>query len=117
MTAQRPPPAIPKEVRIAKGGDALVVLWQDGHQEVVPFAFLRGACPCATCKGSHRQIDLSRVVPKPGVSLVDYETLGRYALRLLWSDAHQTGIYTYTYLRSLCRCPECHPPTEGTAVP
>lgn len=107
MTSPSPNIPIPKELRIAEQDDALVVEWQDGHQEVLPFAYLRGACPCAACKGHHRRVDVSKIEPKPGVFLVEHQVQGRYAVRLLWSDAHYTGIYTYEYLRSLCRCAEC----------
>ena len=81
--------------------------WQDGHVERLPFAYLRGACPCAACKGDHRQIDIRTITPKSGVFLVEQQAQGRYALRLLWSDAHYTGIYTYDYLRALCPCEVC----------
>ncbi|MBI4201698.1 MAG: DUF971 domain-containing protein [Chloroflexi bacterium] len=105
-TASAPVPE-PRRLSTPEGEDALVIEWQDDHLERLPFDYLRGACPCVTCKGSHREVDISRIIPKPGVFLVEYQNQGRYALRLLWSDAHYTGIYTYTYLRSLCPCAEC----------
>ena len=102
--SQRP---VPQEIRLSEEEGTLYIRWQDGHQGVYPFNHLRGACPCATCKGHHREIDLAQVVPKEGVFLVDYQTQGHYALRFLWSDTHETGIYTYQFLRSLCRCEQC----------
>ena len=97
----------PEEIRLAEGTNILAIRWDDGHESPYPFSYLRGACPCAGCKGHHRKVDIASIQPKEGVFLVDYETQGRYALRLLWSDAHQTGIYTYDYLRAICRCGEC----------
>jgi DUF971 family protein len=35
------------------------------------------------------------------------ELVGRYALQIHWSDGHSSGIYTFTYLRTLCPCTEC----------
>ena len=35
------------------------------------------------------------------------EPVGRYALRPVWRDGHDTGLFTYEYLRELCPCPEC----------
>jgi len=35
------------------------------------------------------------------------ELVGRYAVQIHWSDGHATGIYTFSYLRNLCPCPEC----------
>jgi DUF971 family protein len=31
-------------------------------------------------------------------------------LLIKWNDGHSTGIYSFDYLRSICPCPECHPP-------
>jgi DUF971 family protein len=39
--------------------------------------------------------------------VIDWMPVGNYAVRLLWSDAHETGIYNYDYLRAICRCNEC----------
>ncbi|MGZ3475873.1 MAG: gamma-butyrobetaine hydroxylase-like domain-containing protein, partial [Polyangiales bacterium] len=38
------------------------------------------------------------------------EPVGDYALALEWGDGHNTGIYTFRYLRDLCRCSQCVPP-------
>lgn len=107
MTSPKTPAPVPRAVRRNDEEEALVVEWQDGHLERLPFAYLRGACPCAACKGDHRQRDIRTVTPKPGVFLVEHQPQGRYAIRLLWSDAHYTGIYTYDYLRALCPCEIC----------
>jgi DUF971 family protein len=40
---------------------------------------------------------------------VQIGVVGRYALSIEWSDRHDTGIYSYDTLRSLCPCPECQP--------
>ncbi len=81
----------------------LDIQWQDGSLCRLPMDFLRGACPCATCKGGHREVDLGQVTPVLGVYIVDLMPLGDYALRFLWSDSHHTGIYSFDYLRSLCQ--------------
>ncbi|MBI2855258.1 MAG: DUF971 domain-containing protein [Chloroflexi bacterium] len=49
--------------------------------------------------------------------MVDREEVGEYAARFLWSDAHDAGIYSYQYLRSLCRCPQCHPWSDYISGP
>jgi DUF971 family protein len=35
------------------------------------------------------------------------DVVGNYALHFTWSDGHNTGIYSYDYLRGLCQCPDC----------
>jgi DUF971 family protein len=37
------------------------------------------------------------------------QVVGRYALQLFWRDGHDTGIYSFELLRSLCECSECSP--------
>jgi len=41
--------------------------------------------------------------------LDDISTVGNYALQLKWFDGHDSGLYSYKYLRALCRCAECSP--------
>ena len=82
----------------------LRVEWSDGHESTHDFERLRWACPCATCRGEMGrpgmldQID--RLTPEQ-TELVDIQQVGRYAIQPIWEDGHDTGIYTYPYLRSL----------------
>ncbi len=90
----------------------LRIQWSDGHSSIYAMQQLRDACPCATCKaeraaGPHAR-DLLKPVPTLGaLESPTIEPVGRYALRIAWRDGHSTGIYPFTYLRSLCRCEEC----------
>jgi DUF971 family protein len=86
--------------------------WGDGHKGKYPHELLRGYCPCAGCQGheatvkflppSDNQLELEDIVP-----------VGNYALSLKWFDGHDTGIYSYKYLRELCACDECRPPGDA----
>ncbi len=77
------------------------VTWSDGHVSRYPWSYLRGWCPCAQCQG-HSGVRRFRKVTQ--VRLEHVSVVGRYALSLRWGDGHETGIYTYTYLRELCPC-------------
>jgi DUF971 family protein len=84
----------------------LGILWKDGHHSVYSFHHLRTSCPCATCNDLRQKfgpliVDATTIRPK-GI-----EPVGRYALNFLWNDGHQTGIYAWEFLRSLCPCAEC----------
>jgi DUF971 family protein len=35
------------------------------------------------------------------------ETIGHYAIQILWGDGHRTGIYPWKTLKALCECPIC----------
>ena len=97
---------IPKEIGRANQHD-LKITWQDGHESVYPARELRLACPCAGCvdemTGAIRLIATS--VPQ-SVQPLKVEVIGRYAISITWSDGHDTGIYAFERLRTLCPCCE-----------
>jgi DUF971 family protein len=101
------PVAVSKE-----GPDRLVIQWNDGHRSVYTWPHLRANCPCAGCREEHskppdpfRILKPSELVPLAPVRMVP---VGRYAYKIVWSDGHDSGIYTLEHLRSLCQCPQCH---------
>lgn len=92
---------IPKEIGRANQHD-VKIHWQDGHESVYLARELRLACPCAGCvdemTGQVRVIATS--VPQNVVPL-KIDLIGRYAISIQWSDGHNTGIYTFEYLKKL----------------
>ena len=120
-----PDPRIhPTRVKAPRNARVLGITWADGHASVYPHEILRGYCPCAGCQGHSGTI---RFVPggelearfKPGgdLELRDLGQVGNYALRFTWGDGHETGIYTFRYLRSLCQCDECRPAEQKDERP
>jgi DUF971 family protein len=109
----------PEKVRVLlTEGKGLEIDWQDGHKSAWNFAWLRDACPCATCVDE--RIKEGRKIgqphPKPTELLPMYKPLakpesahavGRYALQFNWLDGHSSGIYSWEYLRRNCQCQEC----------
>jgi len=104
----------PAKVRVDKsGGTGMVIEWKDGHTSSWNFAWLRAACPCATC---HEERDNAGRAPgiakaKPGSLLPMYEApprpvdvtpVGKYAIRFKWNDGHEAGLYSWDYLRNIC---------------
>jgi DUF971 family protein len=101
------------EIRHADINDAqqtLEVRWGDEHASVYPLKYLRAECPCANCRAER---DAARANPfhviktTPSAKVMDIEAVGRYALRFAWGDGHDTGIYTFEYLREICPCEAC----------
>jgi DUF971 family protein len=86
--------------------------WNDGHQSLIAMRTLRDACPCAGCKG---ETVLFRTYAPPGVDvntsgryeLKGIDQIGGYALKFLWADGHDMGLYTWEHLRDLCECDAC----------
>ena len=84
------------------------VVWNDGHKSFYDSKSLRINCGCAECveEWSQRKLLDPASVPSD-IRAEDYLMVGRYAIQLLWSDAHYTGIYPFDVLRMLCTCAEC----------
>ena len=90
-------------VGIAQAGpDRLRVDWQDGRQSLYVVRTLRLACRCAHCveEMTGRPLLREQDVPED-VRPVRISPVGRYGVQIAWSDGHDTGIYTFEYLRSL----------------
>ena len=118
-----PPDAVtPMKVRVKKTeGTGVEIDWKDGHRSAWTFSWLQNACPCATCHEDREQTGRPPGVAKPKEKtlLVMYEApvkplevtqVGKYALKFKWSDGHESGIYSWEYLRRMCRCAVCVKP-------
>jgi len=44
---------------------------------------------------------------KPAMKMLAVEPVGNYAIRINWSDGHNSGIYSYEHFRQICPCAEC----------
>ena len=97
--------ARPTGVKADRNERVLKISWDDGRESVYPFAGLRAACPCVECKGGHDNMggpadpSLVRDAPDNGVTVNNLQAMGAYALQFFWSDGHDSGIYTWDYLR------------------
>ena len=80
----------------------LKITWKDGHESIYPARKLRLLCPCANCKEemTGRPIIKEEKIPQD-VHPVKIHLTGRYAIRIDWSDGHNTGIFTFENLRSI----------------
>jgi len=118
----RPLPRIaitPEKVRVLLSeGKGLEIDWTDGHRSAWSFAWLREACPCATCVEERKNEGRKAGQPKskPASVLPMYapppkpasaHAVGRYAIQFNWLDGHSGGIYSWDYLRRVCQCQEC----------
>lgn len=90
----------PLEIRPLMVSRIMEVDWADGHTSRLTFEYLRVECPCAECKG-HTPDQAQVITGKEDVRVVDVAPVGNYAVQLHFSDGHNTGIFTWEYLRML----------------
>jgi DUF971 family protein len=94
----------PVEINHIKAKGVVRITWDDGHAGDYPQDFLRGWCPCAGCQGHGGGVKFH---PVPDAVLAQIGAVGNYAIQFFWQDGHETGIYTFEFLRALCPCAEC----------
>lgn len=107
-------PTTPAEIGPTPDGTALRIEWADGEEAVYRPRALRLACPCAGCVDEmtgRPLLDPDRVGTDVYPTEIRY--VGRYALQFMWSDGHNTGLYTYRYLRELWERRSVEGPGEG----
>lgn len=98
----------PVPERIHRDDREIVITWSADHVSHYPARELRLQCHCAICREemTGRPLLDPSAVPD-GVRPLGVELVGGYGIRIAWSDGHGTGIYTYRYLKELCRCERC----------
>lgn len=92
----------PVEIRLRKASRLLAVAFDDGSRFELPFEYLRVHSPSAEVKG-HGAGEGILVTGKEAVQVARIEPVGHYAVRLVFDDGHDTGLYTWDYLYELGR--------------
>ena len=99
-----------------KKDQQLEIDWQDGLKSVYSISLLRTMCPCAQCRvvreGSDPHDISPGAKPKPlltilpgnysdKITVTEAQMVGKYAIKLVFSDGHDSGIFSFEYLRQL----------------
>ena len=91
----------------------LEILWSAGQRVFYPSKLLRSKCPCASCAENRGESNHSKPLTgaaklrvlsatvEEELNLEKIWPVGNYALGMRWGDGHDSGIYTYTFLREL----------------
>lgn len=86
-------------------GNEVAIRWADGREDYYPMDQLRALSPSADNRGEPDIFGrIHGADPRtefPGVTVTGFEHIGRYAIRFIFSDGHQTGLYSYTYLQQI----------------
>jgi len=95
----------------------LIIRWQDGFEQRIPFRVLRDGCRCAHCQEDkhslYKPIEDSKPAKPTGelrvlsaaeahpVEITSMKPAGNYAYNIAFSDGHSSGIFSFELLRSL----------------
>ena len=90
----------PTELKLDKDKRVLTVSFDDGRSFALPAELLRVLSPSAEVQG-HSEEQRVTVAGKKSVGIVRLEPVGNYAVRIVFSDGHDTGLYVWEYLREL----------------
>ncbi|MEY3465277.1 MAG: hypothetical protein RL603_875 [Pseudomonadota bacterium] len=90
----------PLELRLRRASRMLEIVFADGARHALSFEFLRVHSPSAEVQG-HGPGQETLVTGKQDVGIRAIEPVGAYAVRLVFDDGHDSGLYSWKYLREL----------------
>lgn len=93
--------AVPTELRYHQDARELELVYADGRYRLSA-EFLRVYSPSAEVRGHGVGQEVLQI-GKRGVAITGIEPTGNYAIKLTFSDGHNTGLYTWPYLDELCQ--------------
>lgn len=85
------------------------IKWADAHEAIYENAYLRENCQCASCVDEWS--GKKRISPDDipvNIKSTEIKAVGQYAISIHWTDGHDTGIYPFDYLRTICPCQKCN---------
>ena len=94
--------ATPEEIRLQQHSRQLVIVFDDGEKYVLPCEYLRVYSPSAEVRGHGPGQEVLQV-GKENVNITRVEPVGHYAVKLVFDDGHDSGIYSWDYLYKLGR--------------
>lgn len=100
----------PQNIRALQEQRQLELRWSENDVCRLPYKFLRSQCPCAECV---HEITGERILDPASIPNDIHPTAlsfsGNYALKIVWSDRHAAGLFTWDYLHALCRRDDAKP--------
>ncbi len=91
----------PTELRLNPGKDLLTVSFEDGAQYALGAEYLRIESPSAEVRGHGGSTKPPPVRGKENVKIARLEPVGNYAVRIVFDDGHDSGLYSWDLLREL----------------
>lgn len=98
----------PQAIDYYAGERTLHIRWSADHVSRYPTKHLRVNCGCAVCvdeRTGERMLDPATI--PADIDIAGMSAVGNYAVKISWSDGHDTGLYSWSHLLKLCPCPAC----------
>jgi len=92
--------AWPTDITVTEKGRILEVVFDDGEIARLTAESLRVESPSAEVQG-HSPSQKKILTGKGNVAIVGIEPIGNYAIKIVFDDGHDTGLYSWDYLRRL----------------
>ncbi len=93
--------SIPQDIQLHKKSATLELSYAEGKKFQLSAEFLRVHSPSAEVRGHSKSQEVLQT-GKKDVKIIDVEIVGNYAIKLVFDDRHDSGIYSWDYLRNLC---------------
>lgn len=93
----------PTDLVFAREDKVLRIAFDDGASFEIPFELLRVESPSAEARGHGGPQERPLIIGKARVGVVRAEPVGRYAVRIVFDDGHDTGLYSWDFLYELGR--------------
>jgi len=93
---------LPTDILLHQRSRVLEIAFADGSRYQLPCEYLRVYSPSAEVRG-HGPGQGVLQTGKEGVNITAIEPVGNYAVKLVFDDGHDTGLYTWDYLNLLGR--------------
>lgn len=91
----------PKRLRFQRGAKQLVIEYEGTDTVTIPYVRLREESPSAESRGHGAGPKPDRPPVPADIDVLRAEPVGRYAVRIAFSDGHDTGLYSWDYLAEL----------------
>ncbi|WP_394693153.1 gamma-butyrobetaine hydroxylase-like domain-containing protein [Hyphobacterium sp.] len=92
--------AWPTRLDFSKSRKVLTIDFDDGQTAELPYQLLRIESPSAEVQG-HSPAQKKTVTGKENVGVTAANPVGRYAVQIVFDDGHDSGLFTWDYLREL----------------
>jgi DUF971 family protein len=100
MSGLNPNSPIPTEIKLHQQSRLMEVAFNDGQRFSLPYEYLRVFSPSAEVRGHGPGQEVLQV-GKKNIEIKQIEPVGQYAVVLIYSDGHDSGIYSWDYLYDL----------------